>query len=509
MKDLRIAEKALRIAYNMLSIDTFDAKMDSVRVIMNTNLALQTKRQAPCSLLNKHWPTIQDRNNAIKKMEAPFYEIPEEEKVIPGYAHKAWDAKPFFSDYSTFTDSDLDMMTHDNFTQQTLNLSQHKLRNLDLETANVYLKNIRTALISNLEKNPAMIKSAMKQHKHLLAWAEGLLREDSDKKYDWLLNKKLAAAMPPMHSQDLGQAGSLAAKFHEGEHDDNQTSSYGQLSRMVWEDCKMASGEIKIPQMTQPGACSIPSYLRIEDMQKFMGLDLNQATVLAKIYRILNMGYKEVIATKIGTGDNRMSLNNHIKRFVKAGNGQPWDIIVAPGKSLLALAQEVKALLMEDQEDPEWAKEDHFVPGNIGVTYTKGEFADHVHEYIMPVATHCDRYEGDDILEPHQLDEGTNVWLSMNGEHYSIIRDEEDKERQFDQQNPVNMYTYNNLSQIPKAAHLLGHNVKLFVKALNKLQAGDITKAARKKATKWVEAKGTWAQKAFWENELKRMRYAA
>lgn len=448
-------------------------------------IAIIAKNKNACSLLNKHWPAPSDRRQAIKDMESSFYEMPEDEEVIPGYAHKPWDRKQFFSDYPVFVDADLDMMFTDNFTQMSTGAWDQKL---------TYLARTRAYFTAFLKKSPEKVGSIMGMYPHILKWAKDVTREEFDDKYDWLMKKKLEAATPSMYSKDLGQSGSMAAKFHEGEHAQSQKASYGQLTRMIWEDCKMASGEVKIPQLTQPGACSVPSHLRIEQMQKYMGLDLNQAAVLAKIYRIMNLGYAQVAIQKVGRGVNRKTLNNHIKDFVKQGKGQPWDIIVAPGKSLLMVAQQMKALALEEQEDPDWAKADHFIPGNAGATYTKAELNDYVTDYVSSVDE--DGYE-------LSTDETTNVWMSMHGEHYSIVRDDEDRERQFDQTNPVGMYTYNNISQIPRAAHLAGGKVKLFIKALAKLQGGDLTMRARAVASKWVQKNGTFAQKTEWRRSLR------
>lgn len=142
---------------------------------------------------------------------------------------------------------------------------------------------------------------------------------------------------------------------------------------------------------TIPGACSIPSHLRVENMQKFLGIPLDQAASLAKIYRILDLGYADVAIKKIGRGDNRMTLNHHIRKFIKAEQSAYVEEFIA---------------------------------------YDDGE---------------------DQAGNERNPEEDRNLWMSMNGEHYSILRDDEDRERQWDQTNPVNLYTYNNMSQIPAA----------------------------------------------------------
>jgi hypothetical protein len=380
-------------------------------------------------------------NQRIGHLEKYLLE-PEDKVHANSKGMSNWDKKPFDEDGWIFNDSDPDRIAGDGFEQ----IASHKF-----------------IIVEELSKKYPLGK-----------WDKV---KTTDSQHDWLIGENLKRATPNTLSPDLGQAGIIDQKFKNN-----------QSARQIFEDCTYDRGGIKVPQLTAPGACSVPSHLKIEEMSKFIGITLKQAKILAKIYRILDLDFNTVAKSKIGK--SRKTLNNHIRTFVQETGKPPWEIRVSKGLTLLKLAQEIKALMTEDQEDPEWAKPGSgYQPGNIGAMLTsydsKEELSEYYEEYIQ------DRESSDDLAE-------RNMWLSMSGEHYRIIY-EDDKERQFEQNNPVGEYTYWRNSVIKTPDHLKGHNSREFSRLVSKISNFELSNQAIIKEGEWVKKKGTPSQKVEWK----------
>lgn len=382
-------------------------------------------------------------SQAITNLEN-YFKIPELKVHTNTRVMQNWDKKPFDEDGWIFNDSDPEMIAGDLFDQVPMS---------------------KIKIVEPRNKKYPMGK-----------W--GMVKTP-DKTFNWHINENLKRATPNNLSPDLGQAGIIDQKFA-----DNQSA------RQIFEDCQYGYGQIRIPQLTAPGACSIPSHLRIEQMAKFIGISLKQARVLAKIYRILGLDFRTVAQAKIGK--SRKTLNNHIRTFVKTTGKPPWEIKVSNGLTLLKLAQEIKALVTEDQEDPEWAKSD-YKPDNIAAMFTTYETKESLDEYY-------EEYIDPDMDESSIEDQAErNMWLSMSGEHYRIVYEDQNKDAQFEQSNPVGEYTYWNNSVIPTPNHLEGHNGNKFARLVSKMENFELSNQAIIQEGEWVRKKGTPSQKAEWK----------
>jgi len=136
------------------------------------------------------------------------------------------------------------------------------------------------------------------------------LSEVSDYEYTLAIMKRCKAAVPLSYGEIGGQA--IDAKFKNK-----------QLTRQIWEDCQSSGGAVRIPQLTQPGACTIPSQYRIEEIARYANVTLKQANILSKIYQYLGLDFKAVIR-----------INKAVRRRKTA---KPWDIPV--NKNGLTLLQ--------------------------------------------------------------------------------------------------------------------------------------------------------------------------
>ena len=261
----------------------------------------------------------------------------------------------------------------------------------------------------------------------------------TDSKYDWALQQRLLAAQTPVHNGEYGEEETNMLRAGES-----------QLNRQIIQDCIYSDGQIRIIQQTPVGTCSIPSMYQIDKIAIFAGMTLKEAQVISKIYRILEIGFKEAL---------------RLNKFIKARQPgvKPWDVIVnKQGMSLLKLAQELKALALTPQEDPEWA---------------------HIEQN-----SYCTR-----VLD----DQAADYDSDFDCKSYDQYRSE-----QWEPTNQVGEFTYWKLSNIPKADHLAGKNSKQFRLDLSKLEAGELTReqiqAINKKAF-------TPAQKAIWNKTVKRI----
>ncbi len=291
-----------------------------------------------------------------------------------------------------------------------------------------------------IDKNP-WFKKAFDGDYYLFADSSEEIIMDSqenyhmaDSKYDWMIENKLRSAVQPSHSPELG------------EEDTNMSrAGLSQLNRQIIQDCLLSGSEIKIIQQTPVGTCSIPSMYQIDKISQFAGMTLQEAEVISKIYRILEIGFKEAV---------------RFNKFIKARQPgiKPWDVIINnKGMSLLKLAQELKALALTPQEDPEWA--------------------------------HCDNGSWSSRVLDNQAVEYD---ADFDCKSYDKFRSE-----QWDQSNPVGEVTYWKLSNIPAAQHLIGHNSREFKINLSKLEAGEHVTIDKKSLAP--------AQKAIWNKTAKRM----
>jgi len=170
-----------------------------------------------------------------------------------------------------------------------------------------------------------------------------------DNKYSQQICARLSKAHP-LHFGEIGGE-SLDNKFsgtknsvvrydkENKPHTVRQTG--GQLTRQIFEDCSFSNGSVRVPQQTQPGAVSIPSQYRIENISKYANITLKQASVMSRIYCELGLQFKDVI--KI----NKAIRNRRVKN--------PWDIkINKDGLTLLKCAEELKKVRRELNVAPDW-----------------------------------------------------------------------------------------------------------------------------------------------------------
>ena len=263
-----------------------------------------------------------------------------------------------------------------------------------------------------------------------------------DGKYDWAITKRLRLANPKRNSQEVG------------EEETNMSRASNQLDRMIIQDCKNSNGQIRILQETPVGTCSIPSQFQIDKISTFAKITLKEADIISKIYRILNLGFKEV-----------KRINMAIKN--RGIQKKPWEIIVnKEGMTLLKLAQEIKALELEPQENPEWADIDM---GSCSLR----------------------------VMD----DEAVNYDMEFKSSDYDTYREE-----QWEQSNPVKEFTFWNNSVIPAARHLEGKKARKFSELLNQLEDynfySSISDKEIKEHTTWVNKKCSPAQKKKWESAL-------
>lgn len=259
-----------------------------------------------------------------------------------------------------------------------------------------------------------------------------------DGKYDWAIEQRLAAAHPSMNSQEAG------------EEETNMSRASNQLDRMVIQHCVNSNGQVRILQETPNGTCSIPSQFQIDKISTFARITLEEAQIISKIYRILELGFKEV-----------KRINKAIK--LRSQGKRPWEVTVnKTGMTLLKLAQEMKALALEPQEDPEWA---------------------HVDMYT------CSHR----VLDDSAVDYNMEFKVS----DYDTYREE-----QWEPSNPVKEFTYWNNSVIPAATHLSGRKSKEFTEKLNDLEMHRLSRSQIAEASKWVKRNGSAAQKKKWNQSV-------
>ena len=257
----------------------------------------------------------------------------------------------------------------------------------------------------------------------------------SDGKYDWAITKRLESAKPNKTSLELG------------EEDTNMARASSQLDRMIIQDCVNSGGQIRILQETPVGTCSIPSQYQIDKISQFANITLEQAQVISKIYRILELGFKEI-----------KKINKAIR--ARSYGKKPWDIIVnKSGMTILKLAQEMKALALEPQEDPKWAKYDN-----------------------------CDTWSSRHIDQ-----EAINYDNSFSYKDYDTYRS-----NQWEQTNPVKEFTYWNNSVIPVPRHLEGRKASQFGGLLDSLESYKLSNQEIKINSKWVNKKCSAIQKSKW-----------
>ena len=259
-----------------------------------------------------------------------------------------------------------------------------------------------------------------------------------DGKYDWAINKRLELAHPSMNSQEVG------------EEETNMSRANNQLDRMVIQQCVNSNGQVRILQETPVGTCSVPSQFQIDKISTFARITLEEAQIISKVYRILELGFKEVKRI-----NRAIKLRSHGKR--------PWEVTVnKSGMTLLKLAQEIKALALEPQEDPEWSHVD------------------------MYTCTHR-------VID----DEAVNYNVEFKASDYDTYREE-----QWEPSNPVKEFTYWNNSVIPTASHLSGRKAKEFTEKLNDLEMHRLSRNQIAQASRWVKRNGSAAQKKKWNQSV-------
>jgi hypothetical protein len=313
-----------------------------------------------------------------------FNSLPEE-KSLPSKDHTKFNNKPFMYDMHLFYDADQETIEQDFFETMSLN---------------VRYKRGKTEIVK-----PNM-------------------------RYEVNVQERLASAIPPNWSQELDITAKLDARARGS-----------QLNRMIIETCTLTGDSIQIPQLSRPGDISIDRHLRIEEMSKFMGISLKQATVLAKIYRILNIDFKTAVYIKFGK-KKRQSLNMHIRDFVRNTRKAPWEIQITKTHKLIDYANEIIKLEATEQEDPEWATGPDF---RIDTKYA-----------FMANLT--------------------------DGEEYTIK--EQDQPDQYEQVNNINLYTYHKENRVPNAVEYLGNHGRRFLRLMEK--ADTLSSEALKIATTWV-----------------------
>lgn len=358
--------------------------------------------------------SIANRQKALSNLMLAYQEKNPEEKVMDSRELKPWDKKAFFNDNHLFNDSNEEMILDDEFE------SYHEL----------------------------------------------------DSVYDWRIENKLRRSVRPSHSMELGEEETNMARANTisnnqdrvlnmmgGEDDDTPGRwekripvQYGQFDRMIIQDCIISGSQISVMQPTRIGTCSIPSMYQVDKIALYAKTTLKEAEIVSKIYRILEIDFKAAL---------------RFNKFIAKRVGiKPWDVVVNKnGMTLLKLAQELKAIALEPQEDPEWA--------------------------------HCDNGSWSSrVMDSSSAD----YEAGFSGKDWDTHR-----LNQWDVKNPVPEMTVWSVNNIPVAKHLTGSKSQEFRKILSSLENFELSNQAIKLESDKIKKSGTPSQKSKWTEAVRRV----
>jgi len=352
---------------------------------------------------------------------------PNKKALMTSEGIKPFDRRPFSEDNWIFqgTENDVDPIIEDIF---------DSIGGKDNEPCGIFISKHWTMKLS-LQYSSGDIVSMQN------ITQQNQLSTIDDYEHNVIVARKCKSAYP-LSFGEIG-AVAIAKKFKEGDvikpekgASCQQDQKIGQLTRQIWEDCSYSGGSVRIPQLTQAGACTIPSQYRPENIAKFAGVTFKQAVGLSRIYNYLDFDFN--MAVKV----NKAIRNRTVKN--------PWDIKLSKkGLTLIELAEDLRNINiraeLESLKDPQYEDWCHYDDGIFDFTL---------------------------------LDD------SAAGVHNEL---EETDGNEFDVKNMPNEYTYWNQSVIKEPACLRGaKTVKSFIKIRNAILDKHLSAVAFRKLRKYI-----------------------